>query len=62
MQLNVYAAFMIDAKTSKIYNYGLRDGINHSGDIDKVARVSDTEMWLLGQGGGYYQFNPLEKI
>lgn len=51
---------MFDIKTSKVINYGVRDGINRSGELNRVKKVGN-KMWVLSQGG-YYEFDPIAKL
>ena len=56
----IYAVCMIDEKRSKVLNYGMRDGINHSGEIMRIVNSCNNKIWLMAQGG-YYECDPLAK-
>jgi ligand-binding sensor domain-containing protein len=52
----IYSVCKIDANTSKLWHYGLRDGINKPGDMFRLVKTNNANIWLLAQGG-YYEFN-----
>ena len=54
----IYAVSMIDEKKSKVLNFGMRDGINHSGEIMRIVNSCNNKLWLMAQGG-YYECDPL---
>ncbi len=54
---SIYAVCMIDEKRSKVLNYGMRDGINHPGEIMRLVNSCNNKLWLMAQGG-YYECDP----
>ena len=57
-EASIYAVCMIDEKRMKILNYGMRDGINHSGEIIRLVNSCNNRIWVMAQGG-YYECDPM---
>jgi len=60
IQTDISSVCILDVASSKVINYGIRDGINHYGELSRVKKVGN-KMWVLAQGG-YYEFDPLLKL
>jgi ligand-binding sensor domain-containing protein len=58
-ETSIFAVSMIDEKKSKIVNYGMRDGLNHSGEIIRLVNSCNNRIWVLAQGG-YYECDPMQ--